>query len=227
MQKITVIGGGVAGLTAAITCAEQGVEVELLEASESLGGRARSDAGPYRTNLGPHAIYKGGALWKWMSERSLLPPVARPQLTGVRFHYDDAIHRTPPLSLIPRGLRLRGRLAPVDQDFRSWVSDHSDERTAAMLSGLAGVYTFHHDPGELSAAFVWERTQRLLLDTKLPARFLVGGWGVLVEALERHARRLGVQIRTGERVSAVPDAATIVALELSDARGLLGDDTLA
>ena len=72
-------------------------------------------------------------------------------------------HRTPPMTLIPPGLRLRGRMAPVDQDFHSWVTDHSDARTADMLSSAAGVYTFHHDPGELSAAFVWERSQRLLL----------------------------------------------------------------
>jgi phytoene dehydrogenase-like protein len=226
MQKITVIGGGVAGLTAAITCAEQGAEVELFEASESLGGRARSDAGPYKTNLGPHAIYKGGALWTWLSERNLMPPLARPQLTGVRFHYEDSIHRTPPLSLIPRGLRLRGRAAPSDQDFRSWVTDHSDERTAAMLSGLAGVYTFHHDPGELSAAFVWERTQRLLLDPKIPARFPVGGWGMMIDSMERHARSLGVKVTTGERVAVLPNATTIVALELRHAGELLGDPQL-
>lgn len=226
MHKITVIGGGVAGLTAAITCAERGVEVELREASESLGGRARSDAGPYRTNLGPHAIYKGGALWTWLSERNLMPALARPQLTGVRFHYDGSIHRTPPLSMIPRGLRLRGRVAPSDQDFRSWVADHSDERTAAMLSGLAGVYTFYHDPGELSAAFVWERTQRLLLDPKLPARFPVGGWGMMVDAMERRARSLGVAITTGERVTELPSTTTIVATELSQARELLDDPQL-
>jgi phytoene dehydrogenase-like protein len=226
MQKIIVIGGGVAGLAAAITCAERGAEVELFEASESLGGRARSDTGPYKTNLGPHAMYKGGALWAWLSERRLMPPLARPQLTGVRFHYDGAIHRTPPLSLIPRGLRLRGRAAPSDQDFRSWVTDHSDERTAAMLSGLAGVYTFHHDPGELSAAFVWERTQRLLLDPKLPARFPVGGWGMMVDSMERHASSLGVTITTGERVTAMPNTTTIVAVALDHARELLDDPQL-
>jgi phytoene dehydrogenase-like protein len=226
MQKITVIGGGVAGLTAAITCAEQGAEVELFEASETLGGRARSDQGPYKTNLGPHAIYKGGPLWTWLSDRQLMPPLARPQLTGVRFHYDDSIHRTPPLSLIPRGLRLRGRAAPSDQDFRSWVTDHSDARTAEMLSGLAGVYTFHHDPGELSAAFVWERTQRLLLDPKLPARFPIGGWGLMVDSMERHARSLGVKISTGERITALPNTTTIVALELTHARELLNDPEL-
>ncbi|HEY2440734.1 MAG TPA: NAD(P)-binding protein, partial [Solirubrobacteraceae bacterium] len=226
MNEITVIGGGVAGLTAAITGAEGGARVTLFEAHERVGGRALSSDGPYRANLGPHAIYQGGVLWEWLTSRSLMPPVARPLLTGVRFHFEGAVHRTPPLSLIPRGLRLRGRMAPVDQDFRSWVVDHSDARTAGVLSSLAGVYTFHHDPGELSAAFVWERTQRLLLNARPPARFVVGGWTVLVSALERHARSLGVKIVTGERVDALPATPVIVALELRDACRLLGDNEL-
>ncbi len=226
MQQITVIGGGVAGLTAAITCAEHGATVRLVEARETLGGRARSTDGPYKANLGPHAVYKGGVLWDWLCERDLMPPLAKPLLTGARFHYEGAIHRTPPLTLIPPGLRLRGRMAPVDQDFRSWVTDHSDARTADLLASLAGVYTFHHDPGELSAAFVWERTQRLLLSARPPARFVVGGWTMLVEALERHARSLGVAIVTGEHVDALPATPVIVALELRDARRLLGDESL-
>jgi phytoene dehydrogenase-like protein len=226
MNGITVIGGGVAGLTAAIACAEQSVGVRLFEAHETLGGRARSTDGPYKANLGPHVIYKGGVLFDWLEARDLMPPLARPLLTGVRFHYDGAVHRTPPLSLIPPGLRLRGRAAPVAQDFRSWVADHSDARTADLLSNLAGVYTFHHDPGELSAAFVWERTQRLLLSARPPARFIVGGWHMLVDGLERHARSLGVTIETGSPVDEVPDSPVIVALELGDARVLLGDESL-
>jgi phytoene dehydrogenase-like protein len=225
MNEITVIGGGVGGLTAAITCAEHGANVRLLEAHETLGGRARSTDGDYKANLGPHAIY-GGVLSEWLKARELLPPLARPLLTGVRFHYDGAVHRTPPLSLIPPGLRLRGRMAPVDQSFRSWVTDHSDARTAALLSSLAGVYTFHHDPGELSAAFVWERTQRLLLTPKPPARFIIGGWTTLVDGLERHARSLGVTIVTGQRVSALPQSPVIVALELPQARDLMENEAL-
>jgi phytoene dehydrogenase-like protein len=226
MSKITVIGGGVAGLTAAITCAERGAQVRLLEAHERVGGRALSTDGPYKANLGPHAIYQGGVLWDWFTTRGVMPPVARPLLTGVRFHYEETVHRTPPLSLIPPGLRLRGRIAPVGQDFRSWAADHSDGRTAGFLSALAGVYTFHHDPGELSAAFVWERTQRLLLTARPPARFVVGGWTMLVAALERHARELGVEIETGARVETLPEPPLIVALELRDARQLLDDDRL-
>jgi phytoene dehydrogenase-like protein len=226
MNEITVVGGGVAGLTAAITCAENGASVRLFEAHEKVGGRARSDDGPYKANLGPHAIYQGGVLWDWLSERDLLPPVARPLLTGVRFQYEGAVHRTPPLSLIPPGLRLRGRIAPVDQDFRSWATDHGDARTAALLSSLAGVYTFHHDPGELSAAFVWERTLRLLLTARPPARTILGGWSRLVERLERHARSLGVAIVTRERVDVLPNPPVIVAVELRDARRLLRDESL-
>lgn len=226
MSEITVIGGGLAGLAAAITCAEGGSEVKLFEAHQQLGGRARSTVGPYKANLGPHAIYTGGVLWDWLTQRNLMPPVARPPLTGVRFRYSGAVHRTPPLSLIPPGLRLRGRVAPVDQDFRSWVADHADERTADFLSALAGVYTFYHDPGELSAAFVWVRTQRLLLSPRPPARFIIGGWTNLVDALASRARELGVQIITAERVDALPNPPVIVALELRDAQTLLQDDTL-
>jgi hypothetical protein len=226
MNEITVVGGGLAGLTTAITCAERGADVRLFEAHERVGGRARSTEGPYKANLGPHAIYKGGVLWDWLSDRDLMPPITRPLLTGIRFHYEGATHRTPPLTLIPPGLRLRGRMAPVDQDFRSWVTDHGDARTADFLSSLAGVYTFHHDPGELSAAFVWERTQRLLLSARPPARFIVGGWTTLIDALERHARSLGVAIVTGERVDVTPDPPVIVALELRDARRLLDDEGL-
>jgi cation diffusion facilitator CzcD-associated flavoprotein CzcO len=189
MNEITVVGGGVAGLTAAITCAEHGASVRLFEARERVGGRARSTDGPYKANLGPHAVYQGGVLWDWLGEHDPWPPWRGRCSPGVRFHYEGGIHRTPPLSLIPPGLRLRGRMAPVDQDFRTWVTDHADARTADLLSSVAGVYTFHHDPGELSAAFVWERTDRLLLTARPPARFIVGGWSSLVDRLEQHAAR--------------------------------------
>ena len=66
---VTIVGGGLAGLTAAIACAEGGGQVRLLEAHEELGGRARSKSGPYKANLGPHVIYKDGPFWAWLAER--------------------------------------------------------------------------------------------------------------------------------------------------------------
>lgn len=226
MRQITVVGGGVAGLTAAITAAEGGAPVRLLEAHQDIGGRARSTDGPYKANLGPHVLYKDGPLWAWLRAHQLLPRAAGTPLAGIRIRLDGALRRTPPLAAIPTVLRLRGRDAPVDRAFRDWVRDHADDKTAAMLSAGAGVYTFHHDPGELSAAFVWPRTVRALLNPPPVARYVIGGWTSLVESLAERARALGVTIETGHHVDALPDAPVIVATELADARRLLGDQTL-
>jgi phytoene dehydrogenase-like protein len=223
---ITIVGGGLAGLTAAIVCAEAGATVRLLEAHDALGGRARSATGPYKANLGPHVIYKDGAFWGWLEDRNLLPRYAGPPLSGIRFRWQGTARRLPPLSTVPSVLRLRGREAPVDLDFRSWVAAHSDERTAEMLSAAAGVYTFHHDPGELSAAFVWKHSVRVLLSPPPTARYLIGGWNALVGSLEGRIRQLGVEVETGCQVDALPQTPTILATELSRAGALLGDDSL-
>jgi phytoene dehydrogenase-like protein len=226
MSRVTIVGGGLAGLCAAIASAEGGAEVQLLEAHDLLGGRARSSGGPYKANLGPHVLYKDGPFWTWLQERDLLPPYAGLPLGGLRFRWQGVARRTPPLGTIPSSLRLRGRKAPVDQDFRSWAASLTNERTAAMLSAAAGVYTFHHDPGELSAAFVWGHTVRVLLSPPPTARYLIGGWGSLVGALEERVRHLGVKVETGRRVETLPEAPVIVATELEQAHGLLGDHSL-
>jgi NAD(P)-binding Rossmann-like domain len=224
MARITIVGGGLGGLVAAISCAEAGLETRLIEAHEQLGGRARSSEGPYKANLGPHVLYKDGPVWNWLREREILPPYRGLPLAGVRFRWRGESRRTPPLGSIPAVMRLRGRQAPPDQDFRGWAASHTDAQTAEMLSAAAGVYTFHHDPGELSAAFVWSHTVRVLLSPPPTARYVVGGWGSLIEALERRARQLGVSIETGCPVDSLPEPPVIVATELGQAQALLGEE---
>jgi phytoene dehydrogenase-like protein len=225
-REITIVGGGLAGLVSAIACAEEGARVRLLEAHDSLGGRARSTDGPYKANLGPHALYTG-PFWSWLKKRGLLPEHVRPRLSGARVRLAGTVKLTPPLAAIPSVLRLRGREAPVDVDFRTWAAQHTDPKTAEMLSSGAGVYTFYHDPGGLSAAFVWPRTVRLLLSVPIGVRYPVGGWSALTSTLERRVRELGVDVQTGTRVSELPSGApVIVATELEHARELLDDDGL-
>jgi len=222
-NTITIVGSGIAGLTAAIACAEEGAAVTLLEAHDQLGGRARSTDGPYKANLGPHALYEG-PFSSWMRERELMPAHCTPRLTGARLRIQGELRRTPPLGALPGVLRLRGRKAPVDVDFRTWVARHTDERTAAMLSSACGVFTFHHDPGELSAAFVWQHAVRLLLSVPTIVRYPVGGWSTLIESLEQRVRELGVSVRTGSRISELPEPPVIVATELAPAGELLGQE---
>ena len=53
-RKVAVIGAGPGGLTAAMILARRGVEVELFEAKDRVGGRnAQIDLGPYRFDTGP------------------------------------------------------------------------------------------------------------------------------------------------------------------------------
>src|SRR5918994_332101 len=220
METITIVGAGVAGMTAAISLAEAGAPVVLFDARSAPGGRARSLDGPYRANLGPHVLYKDGAMFRWLGERALLPPIAGVPLTGLRLRWGGELHRTPPLGLIPAILKLRGRRAPADESFRAWAARHTDERTAALLSSAAGVFSFHHDPGALSAAFVWERTVRTLLTPPPAARYPRGGWQALVDNLDARVEQLGVQRRYGERVETI-SGITIVATEPGDAARLL------
>ena len=228
MDTITIVGGGLAGLTAAIACAEGGGEVRLLEAHEELGGRARSNERPVQGQPRPPRHLQGRPVLGLAGRAR--PAAARTpahRCRAIRFRWQGKVRRTPPLGTVPSVLRLRGREAPVDVDFRSWVAGHSDERTAEMLSAAAGVYTFHHDPGELSAAFVWKHSVRVLLSPPPTARYLIGGWSALVASLEGRVRRSsGSRSRPATRVEALPDGPTIVATELEQARELLGDDSL-
>lgn len=225
MKQINVVGGGLAGLVAAISCAEAGETVVLQEAHRHLGGRARTRDADFRANLGPHVVYSDGAGWKWLKERDLVPRSKRSPWFGLRFFVDGRVRRLPPRAAVRAVLGLRGQRAPVDVDFRTWATDHCGAKAAELLVRAAGVITFDHDPGRLSAAFVVERGGRVL--TPPPSnRYVVGGWGSLVEGLEARARELGVEIRTASRMSELPEPPVIVATAVQDARELLDDPNL-
>ncbi|MGN9760770.1 FAD-dependent oxidoreductase [Streptomyces sp. SD31] len=240
MHRITVIGGGFAGLTAAITAAEAGAKVTVYEAHHTLGGRARTAEGPYRTNEGPHALYNGGPHWAWLKQRDLIGPLAPlPPLEAarLRLRHRGVLRRTPPfamLKLLRRGLPQ----APVDLDFMTWATDIAGEEGARAAAHYSAVALFHHDPGALSAAFVQERLRRA---TKLPpeAHYPRGGWATMIDRMAARAWNLGVRMETLSRIDSLDDlddrddrgslttgTPVIVATSLDAARRLLKDDSL-
>lgn len=227
-NRITVIGGGLAGLTAAVTAAESGAAVTLWEAHHTLGGRARTAEGAYRTNEGPHALYRRGPHWAWLKQRGLLGPMASPPAregARFRFHHGGALRRTPPLGLL-RLARRKAEHTPVDTDFITWATALEGPATARAAAHFTAVALFHHDPGSLSAAFVQERLRRA---AALPpeARYPVGGWSELIDRMAGYAWNLGVRIETAARIDTVPeDGPVIVATSMGAARRLLRDDGL-
>ncbi|MFE0130440.1 FAD-dependent oxidoreductase [Streptomyces sp. NPDC059037] len=229
--RLTVIGGGFAGLTAAITAAEAGAKVTLHESHHTLGGRARTAEGPYRTNEGPHALYNGGPHWAWLKQRDLIGPLAPlPPLEGsrLRLHHQGRLRRTPPLAML-RLLRRKAEQAPVDADFMTWATGEVGEEGARAAAHYIAVATFHHDPGSLSARFVHERLRRA---TKLPpeAHYPRGGWGSVIDRMAALAWNLGVRVETLSRVddpgALTAEGPVVVATALPAARHLLRDESL-
>ena len=224
MANITVVGGGLAGLVASITCAEGGADVELFEAHRALGGRARSSEGQFIANFGPHVIYDDGPLWAWLAERKLVGDDARNPIGGIRFRHRGKLRRTPPAVMI-KALPVLRHEAPVDLSFREWVAAQHGDAAADVLSKFAGVFSFDADPGRLSAAFVRDRLVRVVKAGPARAvRYVTGGWGALAGRLEARARSLGVGIHTGTAVDDLPAPPVIVATEVRAASKLLGEE---
>ena len=223
---VRIVGGGLGGLTAAIAAREAGLEVDLFEAHAEFGGRARSSAAPYIANWGPHALYRDGSLWAWLQARDLVPGCAAPPLRRpLLYRYGGELRRVPTPSLIRALARVRRTDAPIDQSFLDWATKLVGRGSAVRLSRMASVFSFDHDPGRLSAAFVQPRLARA---TSIPtaARFVVGGWSRLVDGLVLRAQALGARLHADALVDELPKPPVILAIPLARAAGLLHDGTL-
>jgi hypothetical protein len=145
---VTIVGAGIAGLTAAIEAAERGWRVVVAEAHSQPGGRARSLADPFRADAGPHAIYVDGTWWAWLERRSLTPPVVEAP------RYSSIVRARGQLGPWPtelsRAVAALPTEAPVEESFRTWLLRHVDAKTAEEIVGVSFIFTFDHDPGRLS-----------------------------------------------------------------------------
>ncbi|GAA4053889.1 NAD(P)-binding protein [Actinomadura miaoliensis] len=179
---LTIVGAGLTGLTAAIEAAERGWGVVVTEAHSRPGGRARSLAGPYRANAGPHAIYVDGPWWTWLESRGLTPPIVEaPPHSGIV----RAGGRLGPWPAeLGKAIAALPARAPTEETFRAWLLRHTDAKTAEAIIGVAFIFTFDHDPGRLSAAFTRQGLHRALAGG---ARYVTGGWSTLVDLLAERA----------------------------------------
>ncbi len=227
-SHITVVGGGLAGLTAAVACAEAGALVTLHEAHQTLGGRAQSTEPPFVANDGTHVFYADGEPFRWLQRRGFVQPFTKPtpaELARFRFRYQDRLKAMPPRALL-RMIVKRQKQAPVDEDFGTWATRHFGPEAAKVAAGLVGVITYDADAAQLSAAFVWERFLRATAPRWPVVRYITGGWGRVIDRMAAHARSLGVRIELGSRVDVLDSRPVIVATSLDAARTLLRDDTL-
>jgi phytoene dehydrogenase-like protein len=229
MTRITIVGAGLAGLTAAIACAEAGADVVVHEAHAVPGGRARTTAPPWIAHEGPHVFYADGPHWRWLVERDLVgraTTLSLAEARGFRIHHDGRLRCTLPAGVLAMAAHRRRR-APVDRDFFSWAAELHGEATARAAANAMGVVTYDSDPGRLSAAFVWDLLLRVTAPRAPAVRYVTGGWPAVIDRMAARARELGVRIETSSRVDALPEPPVIVATQLESARALLGEPALA
>jgi phytoene dehydrogenase-like protein len=221
MSEVMVIGGGLAGMAAAIECAERGVPVELHEAARKLGGRARSlERDGFITNRGPHALYLKGPGHRWLQNRGLLPPLIGLKPTAVRLRYDGKTRRVPARFLLASA-RLGGP-APASLSFADWARSKVSPRAASLIEGYLTLPTYDGEPGRHAAAQVHDILARSL--QRGVVNYVRGGWNQLVERIADRASDLGVDLRLGSRVERIePGRTTIVATQPDAAARLLAD----
>ena len=80
---VLIVGGGLAGLTAAALLSRRGLTPLILEKSSELGGRGRTNSEDgFLFNLGPRALYRRGPAWHILRELGISYVGRRPRTAG-------------------------------------------------------------------------------------------------------------------------------------------------
>lgn len=228
-----IVGGGLAGLAAAVTLARAGRSVVVFERSQTPGGRARTKAERgFLLNLGPHALYRKGHGAAFLRELGVGFTGGVPGASGGYALHRGRLHTLPvgPFSLLTTGLlsplakleagRFLASLPRLDADAlggttvtawleRAFVRPEVRELIAALIR----VTTYTHDPERLSAGAALRQLQ---LGQSGGVLYLDGGWQTLVEGLRRLAEEAGAHIVTRARVVAIEGDGAVEGARLSD-----------
>jgi len=226
---IAVIGGGLAGLTAAATATRGGATTLVLEAHQP-GGRARTtERDGFLWNLGGHALYLGGPGAAALASVGVTPTGAPPPLARYVGARRGDLHRLPtgPGSLLRTSLlgarskaHLAGvlarlpRMAPAKLEgtsTREWL-DGFDLRTDAdeVVLALLRLGTYCADVDELGADAALAQLQ---LAASGGVLYLDGGWAQLVTALTR-----ATEVRSSAPVRTITAAAGRLEVTVGDDR---------
>jgi phytoene dehydrogenase-like protein len=224
-KRFVVVGGGLAGLTAAIELADAGSAVILCEQSQHLGGRAATHHQQgYAMNIGPHGFYRAGVMRQqfdaWGIPYSGQVPFTRGQAFLIA---NGQMHRfaTSPMNLLessafsPQGKVSAGQVlgelqktAPASvrgQSMGAWIQSHAGtEEAVRLITALVRLTCYAADLDRLDAGAVIEQIQ---LGFSQSVLYLDGGWETLVAGLEHKAKSIGVEIRAGWSLTRVEPGA--------------------
>ena len=218
-RSVAIVGGGLAGLTAAAYLARAGHAATLYEQAAELGGRARTqDHEGYRFNFGPHALYKSGSgapilreldlAWSGGSPGTRAYGVAdgrcEPLPAGLGSFLGTKLltagGKTELIALVPKLLRLDPEPLQTTT-MQDWLDREVRHRELRLLLAMfIRIATYSADLGRLSAGSALAQLRLALTGN---VTYLDGGWQTLVEGLHRAATSAGATIASGSHVAAV------------------------
>ena len=215
---VVVIGGGMAGLTAACYLARAGAEVTLFEKAPTLGGRASTrNVDGFRFNRGIHALYTGGATSQVLEELDITYDYGIPKETLVlregklfpfpaspsQFLRTDLLDAGDKLGLI-RFFAALGTAKPrslARTSVREWLDRKAPRpRLHQLMAAFARTFVYSAALDLVSAEVFVDKFQRTL---RHPVHYIDGGWQTLVEALRGTAEQHGARIVSSTGVQGV------------------------
>jgi phytoene dehydrogenase-like protein len=234
---VAVVGGGLAGLTAAAYLARAGVDVTLFERASAVGGRAATHVtGGYHFNLGPHALYRKAEGSEVLRELEVSYTGGVPGASGGFAVRAGVKHALPGgfMSLLTTGLlgarakietaRLLASIGQIDaaaaagQTVRQWLdASIRAPEVRELVQALFRLTTYANEPHRQSAGSAIAQLQEALSGNVM---YLDGGWQTLIEGLRRRALEKGAKIVTGRRVDAVEQSGAGAALRFGDGTAL-------
>ncbi len=219
-KKVIVVGGGLAGLTAANFAAKANCEVMLFEKSQAVGGRAAtSEKSGVRFNLGPHALYRGGQAFKILRELGVEFTGGVPKVDGTLAIDGGRKHSLPggTISLMATSLfglsakleaaRALTALPKLDAatvnhlTVNEWLNKEiRNDDLRRLLGALFRLSTYANDPDRLSARVAVSQLQMALAKSVLLPD---SGWQTMVDGLRAKAESAGVKIVAEARVAKI------------------------
>ncbi len=223
---VAIVGGGLAGLTAAAFAARAGATVFVFDARSSLGGRARTaTCDGFHFNEGPHALYRASAGAAVIRELGIRPQGGRAPLLRSRFSLDGRLRRTPPRRALAQFLGLVRQLGADGRDpglvhisAQEWIEGRVVDPTGRQFAASAvRVSSYSGDLSTFSADAAVAQLSAALRGVT----YLHHGWGQLVSALEGVVRAGGAIIDTDAKVTTVEPDGDRVVIGLDDGRRLV------
>lgn len=219
-SDVLIVGGGLAGLSAAAHAARSGASVTLLEKGRDLGGRGSTqERDGFLLNQGAHALYRGGVGRRILKDLGVEARGGIPSPAGGFALAGGARHAFPGgfVSLLSTGLlswagkmdvaKVLATLPRMDtskydgrslDDAAAELSSRAEVRE--LLRALVRLSSYGNDPARQSAGDALAQL-KLALDSNVI--YLDGGWQTMVDRLRDVAVEAGAKIVSGVRVDRV------------------------